>query len=68
MAKWATKNPPQKVGKYLVTIKTAFGVQVRQAERSEYPKGCWRWYILPSGSVCYDVIAWQKQPDPYKGE
>ena len=39
MAKWGTKNPPQKKGRYLVTIETSFGRQVRQADRFEYPKG-----------------------------
>lgn len=38
MAKWGTKNPPQKKGRYLVTIETSFGRQVRQADRCEYPK------------------------------
>lgn len=28
MAKWGTKNPPQKKGRYLVTIETSFGRQV----------------------------------------
>lgn len=63
MAKWATNNPPKKRGRYLITIN---GV-VRQADRSEYPKGNWYWSILPSGSVCdNDVVAWQKYPEPYK--
>lgn len=39
MAKWGTKNPPKKKGRYLVTIDTPFGRQVRQADRCEYPKG-----------------------------
>jgi len=67
MAKWATKNPPQKEGRYLVTIKDVFGGrQVRQADRCEYPKGNWYWCLLPSCSTTHDVIAWQKQPQPYK--
>lgn len=49
MAKWGTKNPPQKKGRYLVTIETSFGRQVRQADRCEYPKGNWTWNVLPSG-------------------
>lgn len=65
MAKWGTKNPPQKKGRYLVTIETSFGRQVRQADRYEYPKGIWIWNVLPSGSTV-DVIAWQKCPEPYR--
>ena len=64
MAKWATKNPPQKSGRYLITYQ---GV-VRQADRHEYPKGNWHWLILPSGSASdREVTAWQKCPEPYKG-
>lgn len=64
MAKWATKKPPKKRGRYLITIN---GV-VRQADRCEYPKGNWYWNILPGGSAYdNDVIAWQKCPEPYKG-
>ena len=66
MAKWGTKNPPQKRGRYLVTIETSFGRQVRQADRCEYPKGNWTWSVLPDGSHA-NVIAWQKCPEPYKG-
>nr|DAZ72297.1 MAG TPA: hypothetical protein [Caudoviricetes sp.] len=66
MAKWGTKNPPQKKGRYLVTIETSFGRQVRQADRCEYPNGNWTWNVLPSGSTV-DVIAWQKCPEPYRG-
>ncbi len=65
MAKWGTKNPPQKKGRYLVTIETSFGRQVRQADRYEYPKGNWIWDVLPSGSTV-DVVAWQKCPEPYR--
>lgn len=65
MAKWGTKNPPQKKGRYLVTIETSFGRQVRQADRYEYPKGNWIWNVLPRGSTV-DVIAWQKCPEPYR--
>lgn len=65
MAKWGTKNPPKKKGRYLVTIETSFGRQVRQADRYEYPKGNWIWDVLPSGSTV-DVIAWQKCPEPYR--
>ena len=67
MAKWATKNPPKKKGIYLVTIDTPFGRQVRQANRLEYTKGNWIWKVLPSGAI-EDVIAWQKCPEPYKGD
>lgn len=64
---WGTKNPPKRKGRYLVTIKTPFGNQVRQADRSEYPKDNWSWYLLPSGSASdKEVIAWQKCPEPYK--
>lgn len=67
MAKWGIKNPPKKKGRYLVTIDTPFGRQVRQADRLEYPKGNWIWRVLPSGAI-EDAIAWQKCPEPYKGE
>ena len=65
MAKWGTKNPPKKKGRYLVTINTSFGRQVRQADRREYPPGNWAWSVLP-GNGYEEVIAWQKCPDPYK--
>lgn len=67
MAKWGIKNPPKKKGRYLVTIDTPLGRQVRQADRLEYPKGNWIWRVLPSGAI-EDAIAWQKCPEPYKGE
>ena len=68
MAKWGTKNPPRKKGRYLVTLVTSFGRQVRQADRYEYPQGNWIWVLLPSGTACdKDVIAWQKCPEPYEG-
>lgn len=67
MAKWSTKNPPTKRCRYLVTIKTSFGNQVRQADRAEYPKDNWCWIVLPDGySAGDEVIAWQKCPEPYK--
>lgn len=66
MAKWGTKNPPIKKGRYLVTIKTLYGNQVRQADRTEYPKGNWYWSILPSSDTSCEVIAWQKCPEPFK--
>lgn len=65
MSKWATKNPPTKNGRYLVTLKTSFGNQVRQADRVEFPKGNWYWSLLPSGAAYDEVIAWQKEPKPY---
>lgn len=65
MAKWATKNPPTKSGRYLVTIETSYGKQVRQADRVEYPKGNWYWSIFPSCDVTSKVVAWQKCPAPY---
>lgn len=68
MAKWGTKNPPKHKGRYLVTVyDDFFGYTVRQADRCEYPKGNWYWDVLPSGNAG-KVIAWQKQPEPYKGE
>ena len=67
MAKWGTKNPPQKCGRYLVTIEFFGSRQVRQADRYEYPKGNWLWGLLPSGTLSdKEVIAWQKCPDPYR--
>lgn len=69
MAKWGTQNPPKKRGYYLVTLKTSFGRQVRQAERTEYPEGNWIWHILPSGTASdSEVAAWQKCPAPYMGK
>ena len=69
MAKWATGTPPQKSGRYLITLVTPFGRQVRQADRNEYPKGHWSWILLPSGSPSdKDVVAWQKCPEPYNGQ
>lgn len=68
MAKWATGKPPEKNGRYLVTLMTPFGRQVRQADRCEYPKGNWSWSLFPSGSLHdKEVVAWQKCPEPYKG-
>jgi len=67
MAQWGTKNPPKRRGRYLITLETSFGRQVRQADRVEYPKGNWRWSILPSGTATNEVVAWQKCPEPYKG-
>jgi len=67
MAKWATNNPPTNRNRYLVTLKTSFGNQVRQADRVEYPRGNWYWSLLPSGNASdNEVIAWQKCPEPYK--
>lgn len=66
MSKWGTKNPPTERGRYLVTLKTSFGSEVRQADRIEYPKGNWLWSLLPSGIANKEVIAWQKCPEPYK--
>jgi hypothetical protein len=68
MAKWGTKNPPVKKGLYLVTLTTSIGGnQVRLADRTEYPKGNWYWYIFPDGQTTKtDVIAWQKCPKPYE--
>lgn len=68
MAKWATQNPPQKKGRYLVTLQTSFGWQVRQAERYAYPTGNWLWKLLPHGTASdKEVVAWKKCPEPYMG-
>lgn len=69
MAKWGTKNPPQRRGRYLITINTSFGIQVQMADRIEYPKDNWMWRLLPSGDISSEsqVIAWQKCPQPYRG-
>ena len=67
MSKWGTKLYPQKEGRYLITLKTSFGNQVRQADRVQYPKGNWLWHVLPSGMESdKNVIAWMKCPEPYK--
>lgn len=68
MAKWAIKNPPEKKGRYLVTVKNGFGYTVRQADRYQNPCGDWLWCLLPEYNICSDVIAWQKQPKPYDEE
>lgn len=65
MAKWATKNPPNKKGRYLVTVQSGYGSVVMQADRTEYPKGNFTWYILPSGGSS-GIVAWQKCPEAYK--
>ena len=69
MGKWTTQNPPKKTGRYLITLDTSFGKQVRQADRGEYPKGNWFWCVMPFGNTCNkEVIAWQKCPEPYEGK
>lgn len=67
MARWGTKHPPKKKGRYLVTIKTSFGNQVRQADRYLTHYGEWAWSILPAGGSS-GIVAWQKCPEPYKEE
>jgi len=63
---WSTKNPPKKSGRYLITLKTSLGNQVRSADRNEYPAGYWTWSLLPHGSATdSDVLAWMKEPAPY---
>lgn len=60
---WSTKLPKKAGGRYLVTINDC----VRQADYVEYPKNNFYWLILPScSSEKSAVIAWQKQPAPYK--
>jgi hypothetical protein len=39
MAKWGIGTPPNKKGRYLVTIETPFGRQVRQADRVDIYNG-----------------------------
>ena len=68
MARWGTKHLPNKKGRYLVTIKTSFGNQVRQADRYQTHIGTWAWSVLPGGGQSSDVIAWQKCPEPYNGK
>lgn len=63
---WGTKLPKKAGDRYLITIN---GV-VRQADLVEYPKGNLYWAILPSGTEALNspsVTAWQKEPQPYKG-
>lgn len=68
MARWGTKHPPKKKGRYLVTVDTPpFGRQVRQADRYLTHYGEWAWSILPAGGSS-GIVAWQKCPEPYKGE
>ena len=61
--KWGTVLP-KVTGRYIVTIKTSFGRQVRQADYVEYPKGNFYWSILPNGGSG-DIVAWFKEPKPY---
>jgi hypothetical protein len=62
---WSTKLPKKAGGRYLVTLRDT----VRQADFQEYPKGHFTWWILPNGpTASAEVIAWQKQPKPYKKE
>ncbi len=56
----------KKRGRYLVTIETSLGRQVRQADIVEFLKSKWGWKILPGGGNS-KVIAWQKCPEPYQG-
>ena len=67
MSKWCTIKKPRKNGRYLVTIETPFGRQVRQADMVEFPENNWYFYVLPNGGF-EKVIAWQKCPNPYEGE
>lgn len=60
--RWGTILP-KTPGRYIVTVKTPFGRQVRQADLVEYPKGYLHWSVLPSGGI--DVVAWFKEPKPY---
>ena len=64
MSKWGTVKEPRKVGRYLVTIETEMGRQVRQADRYIGHWGGFAWYILPNGDNS-KVVAWQKCPKPY---
>lgn len=66
MAKWSTKNPPNKCGKYLVTVKGLTNNYVMVAERSEYPRGNYYWTTESGSSINSIVIAYQKCPEPYK--
>jgi hypothetical protein len=69
MGKWATKIVPNKRGRYLVTIETEFGRQVRQADRYFAHYGKWAWSLLPHGLISdKKVVAWQKCPQPFKEE
>ena len=62
---WGTIKPKKAGGRYLVTLRTSFGRQVRQADCVEYPKGNIYWCVLPEySSHTDDVIAWMKEPKP----
>lgn len=64
---WGTILPKKAGDRYLVTLQTSSGKQVRQAIYTEYPKGHFRWCILPECSThTTDVIAWMKEPKPYE--
>lgn len=66
MSEWEINNYPKEKGRYLITLQTTFGRQVRQADRFEYPEDNWLWSILPSGTASdKEVVAWQKCPEPY---
>jgi hypothetical protein len=58
---WGTKLPKKKGGRYLVTLNTGFGLQVRQADYTGNG-----WIVLPDCMLhTNDVIAWMKEPKPY---
>ncbi len=62
---WGTKEPPKKMGRYLISSNGTVYI----AERTEYPKGNWFWDTLLMGHK-YDneVQGWQKLPSPIKEE
>lgn len=64
--KWGTINEPKKVGRYLVTIKTSLGNQIRIADRVKSHIDTLEWYILGNTGYSHDVIAWIKCPKPYE--
>ena len=64
--KWSTIKEPTQEGRYIVTIKTSFGNQIRIARRCKTHIGNWRWNILGSVGYSSDVIAWIKCPKPYQ--
>ena len=49
-----------------MTLNGIFGPQVRQAKVVEWPIGVYRWSVLPEGGYNENIVAWMRQPKPYK--
>lgn len=67
---WGHNEPPKANGRYLVTAVSSLTKKryVAMADMYEYPKGNFTWQGVLGGSFSDKVIAWQKLPEPYKGD